>query len=40
MRLNTATSMARAQRDDALLSQIQRERHAKFQVYGTDKVWR
>jgi len=37
---NPALRCARAQRDDALMPQIQRVWHANFQVYGAGKVWR
>ena len=37
---NPVLRCARAQRDDALIPQIQRVWHANFQVYGADKVWR
>jgi len=37
---NPVLRCARAQRDDALMPQIQRVWHANFQVYGADKVWR
>ncbi len=30
---------ARAQRDDALMPEIERVWHANWQVYGADKVW-
>jgi transposase InsO family protein len=37
---NPVLRCTRAQRDDALMPQIQRVWHANFQVYGADKVWR
>jgi transposase InsO family protein len=37
---NPVLRCARAQRDDALMPEIQRVWHANFQVYGADKVWR
>jgi len=37
---NPVLRCARAQRDDALMPQIQRVWHTNFQVYGADKVWR
>lgn len=37
---NPALRCVRAQRDDALIPQVQRVWHANFQVYGADKVWR
>jgi transposase InsO family protein len=39
-RRDPALRCARAQRDDALLPQIERVWHTNFQVYGADKVWR
>jgi putative transposase len=37
---NPALRSARAQRDDALVPQIERVWQANLQVYGADKVWR
>ncbi len=37
---NPALRCARAQRDEALIPQIQRVWQANMQVYGADKVWR
>ena len=37
---NPALRCARAQRDDALVPEIERVWHANFQVYGADKIWR
>jgi putative transposase len=37
---NPELRCARAQRDDALMPEIQRVWRANFQVYGADKVWR
>lgn len=37
---NPALRSARAQRDDALIPQIERVWQANLQVYGADKVWR
>jgi putative transposase len=37
---NPGLRCARAQREEALLPQIQRVWHANLQVYGADKVWR
>jgi putative transposase len=39
-RRNPALRCTRAQRDDALIPQIQRVWQANLQVYGADKVWR
>ena len=37
---NPALRSLRAQRDDALIPDIQRVWHANWQVYGADKVWK